>query len=802
MAAQPGAFIVIEGADGSGKSTQFELLSKALIDAGYDVATVKFPRYSEQSSYFVREYLSGAYGSANDVGPYTASLFYALDRYAGAAAIREALAQGKVVLADRYVGANMAHQGTKFENAEERRGYFIWLDNLEFEMLRVPRPDATLVLRVPTEISQQLLTKTGKQRDIHEADPDHLKRTLEVYDDLTQLFPKDFMRLDCTRDGELLSIDTIHQLIWQKVLPLLPPMPDTTEVSAAAVAGTASIIEPISLFDEAHKTAGEENIQPAVAVTAEPAPTEALVQKRANGSFAITDAGRAFLHEAVSDTEGDVYAFTSKLSPITIAAAMARLSRRGDDMRVTILDEFAGAADKDKKLLQRVITAFGDDSVQQLTGIHFVVENASNLLTKKLEWGRLAAYLEQSTRYIYFDQKDANGRYRYYTPGYFADELRAQYETHMDQMFDLYAEVVHKLTTYIGEHSSVPEAERDGAWRSAVKAQACDAARPLLPVATTATVGIFASGQALENLIMHLQSDELPEARKVGDDLLREARKVVPTFLERADKPDRGGAIIAYRANTHKAVQDLAMSYLPAELGAQPLKPVQLTDIWPRNELDLVPDMLYEHSTQSLEELRSIVTTWPYQQKMSVFEAYMGERLNRRHRPGRALEKAHYSWDLICDYGIFRDLQRHRMVDDLEWQQLTPRYGYEVPELVEESGLTELFEASFDKSLELYSLLQSYGYTLEAQYATLLGHRMRWKVTYNAREAFHLHELRTTPQGHPGYRKLVLEMHEHLAEKHPLLAEAMRFVNTGEDPELSRLAAERYTQFKLEQLDD
>jgi thymidylate synthase ThyX len=154
----------------------------------------------------------------------------------------------------------------------------------------------------------------------------------------------------------------------------------------------------------------------------------------------------------------------------------------------------------------------------------------------------------------------------------------------------------------------------------------------------------------------------------------------------------------------------------------------------------------------------------------------------------------------MCDYGIFRDLQRHRMVDDLEWQALTPRYGYEVPELVEQAGLSELFQECFDTSLTLYSQLQAAGYTLEAQYATLLGHQMRWKVTYNAREAFHLHELRTSPQGHPGYRKLVKEMHEKVAEVHPLMASAMRFVNKGEDEELTRLAAERYTQFKLRQI--
>jgi hypothetical protein len=227
---------------------------------------------------------------------------------------------------------------------------------------------------------------------------------------------------------------------------------------------------------------------------------------------------------------------------------------------------------------------------------------------------------------------------------------------------------------------------------------------------------------------------------------------------------------------------------------------VTLTSVWPRNEFDLIPDMLYEYTSHSHQEITEMSTEWSYDKKASVLKAYMGERLNRRHRPGRALEKAHYSWDLVCDYGIFRDLQRHRMVDDLSWQLLTPRYGYEVPKLVQEAGLTDAFEACFDMSIKLYSVLQAAGYTYESQYATLLGHRMRWKVTFNAREAFQLIELRTSPQGHPGYRKLAQELYEKICEIHPMLGEAMKFVNQGEDETLTRLAAERYTQYKLNQL--
>jgi len=777
MKEKNGTFIVLEGTDGSGKGTQFRLLSEQLTSAGYDVATFDFPQYEQPSSYFVKEYLNGHYGGSEAVGPYTGSLFYALDRYDASARIREALAQGKIVLANRFTGSNMAHQGTKFSNPDERRGYFIWLDNLEFEMLKIPRPDMNIVLRVPANIAQKLVDQKGersytdKKRDLHEADLNHLERAVEVYDDLCQLFPKDFMRIDCVRSGELLGIEDINKLVREKVSPLLPkPTKAKSPVQSEAVRSEHLEATP----------------NPYVLQTAQ--------------GLQVTEAGHKYMEEAVTNATGDVYTFNDKLSPITIAAAMARLSRRGDDMRLTILDEFADAVGKDDKLLHRVITAFGDDSVQQLVGQHIVVENASNLLTKKLEWGRLAAYLEQSTRYIYFDQKDDKGNYKYFVPEHFDMATKKVYCQLMDDVFERYSSMVRKLTDYVREHDSTPEAERDSAWKGATRAQACDAARHVLPTATKSTVGIFASGQALESLIMHLLADELPEARATGQKILEEARKVIPTFLERADKPERGGAMVAYRANTAKATRELVAKYLPDGHADDTRDAVELTDIWPRNELDLVPDMLYEHSNLPLSELRKITNKWPYDRKLEAFNTYIGERLNRRHRPGRALEKAHYSWDILCDYGIFRDLQRHRMVDDLAWQVLTPRYGYDIPKLIEDASLTEDFEACFDISLKLYSVLQKSGYALEAQYATLLGHRMRWKITMNARETMHFNELRTSPQGHPSYRKLVLEMHEKLAEVHPLLAGAMKFVNQDEDAALTRLAAERYTQFKLEQL--
>jgi len=799
-----GKYIVIEGAQGAGKTTMVQMLAQQLQVAQLPVKIMREPDSQNDLTARVIRHLTQ--DPRYPMNTRTEVLLYNAARSQSLELIRQSVANGVVCLVDRSYLTTLAIQ---YYGRGDVPDYQTINDIINFAVGDM-QPDLMMVLDAPVSTLRERVSTRFASERFDNLDEAFLERVRAGY--LWEAKQRNLPIIYATDD-----IDTVFRQVWQYVANTLAIRDGNTqtseiqsvgEVLAANPVTKAAAVEPPVISQAA--LAPE---QSAVAATETPAApggtettttettTEPWTQKHENGSMSITTAGKAELSKFVTNTESSVYGFTEQAPPITIAAAMARLSRRADDMRVTLLDEFIGKTDKDEQLLHRVITAFGDDSVQQLTGQYMVVEDASNLLTKKLEWGRLAAYLEQSTRYIYFDQKDTNGHYRYYIPEDLKGKVRSQYIRTMNQIFDIYSELVAKLTTHVRATSSTPKAEQDGAWRSATKAQACDAVRALLPTATKSTVGIYASGQALESLIMHLLSDELPEARTVGQQLLDEARKVAPVFLERADKPDRGGALIAYRANTYSAVKKLATELLPANHTTE-TNPVTLTSYTPHNELDIVADMLYEHSDLSLQDLQTEVATWPYQRKLDVFSAYMGERLNRRHKPGRALEKIHYSFDLVCDYGIFRDLQRHRMVDDLEWQPLSPRMGYDTSKLVEEAGLSDAFDQCFDLSLQLYSTLQASGHQLEAQYATLLGHRMRWKLTYNAREAFHFHELRTSPQGHPGYRKLVQQMHEKVAEVHPMLAEAMKFVNQGEDPELARLAAERYTQYKLQQLDN
>jgi thymidylate synthase ThyX len=523
-----------------------------------------------------------------------------------------------------------------------------------------------------------------------------------------------------------------------------------------------------------------------------------------NDQIEITAAGYEYLSPIVTDTTGDVYAFTPQANSVIVAAAMARLSRRMGGLRETVLDEFTISGDKAEGVIERVVTGFGDDSVQQLATVQYVVEGASNLLTKLLEWGRFSSYLEQSTRYIFFDKRDKNGKYMYYVPTELTPEIRGQYVSSMDMIFNSYSSMVRGLTEYLRKkHPEPSEKSERIAWMNSTRAQACDAVRTVLPAATRSTVGIVSSCQAAESLIIHLLSDPLPEARQVGQQILNNLRQVIPVFLQRADMPDRGGATTAYMANTQQSMRDLTQKYLGYKLHGFEEETVSLHWYEPKNELSLVPEMLFRYATwRSLREIENAVAGWSQERMIEVFNAYIGERLNRRHRPGRALEKAHFEWEIVGDYGTFRDLQRHRVVDAMEWPQLTPYYGYSMPDLIAEAGMEEEYRRCFDLSCDLHQVMCNQGFEYEAQYATLLGHRMRYRFILNLRAMFHFLELRTHPTGHPGYRRICNEMHRQLSEVYPLSAAAMTFVNCDPDPELTRLSSERYTQYKLQKINE
>jgi thymidylate synthase ThyX len=518
------------------------------------------------------------------------------------------------------------------------------------------------------------------------------------------------------------------------------------------------------------------------------------------------------LRRYFTNLDGPVFALVN-LPEVVKGALFARYSRSSKSLRRLFLDEFVGDLDiagdttidatvglrRAEELYDRVFFEYGDDSVAQLGGVHLACEQASNLLTKVLEWGRLMSYLEQSTRYIAYDTR-IGGRFRYYRdPEVLGSNLGLRYIGDMDRLFDSYAELVPLMADFYRERFPKDPADSDFVYRQAIRAKAFDAVRGVLPAASISNVGIYGTGQGYEALLLRMRAHPLPEARAYADLMLSELRKVIPSFLKRVDLDDRGVAWSTYLATTRSAVEDLAARIFPEPAsglsgGDEPA--VRLLDWDPDGEVKLVASILYPHTSVSEAVVEERVRRMTAEERLEVIRAYVGERANRRHKPGRALERVFYRFDVLADYGAFRDLQRHRMLS-IEWQQLSPRHGYTRPEAVDLAGAQPRFDEAMERSASLHDALAE-RFPAQAAYAVSLAYKIRFYLHLNAREAMHLLELRTTPQGHPAYRVVGQEMHRLIAEQagHHAVAEAMRFVDHSPEPTLERLDAERRAEVR------
>ncbi len=516
---------------------------------------------------------------------------------------------------------------------------------------------------------------------------------------------------------------------------------------------------------------------------------------------------RAVLSPYFTNLDGPVFALVN-LPEVVKGALFARYSRSPKSLRRLFLDEFlpngtlsAGAppafdSRRAEELYGRMFFEYGDDSVAQLGGVHLACEGASNLLTKVLEWGRLAAYLEQSTRYIPYDDR-LEGRYRYHVPRELDGSLRDRYVATLDAMFDTYRELLPVVREHFAARFPRDAQTSETAYRLTIRAKALDTLRGLLPAATTSNVGIYATGQAYENLLLRMRAHPLHEVREYADLMLVELRKVIPAFLRRVDLPDRGLAWSSYLETTRRETEGVAAGLLADESRVE-RDEVTLTDFDPDGEAKVVAAALYAVSDVPDDRLIEVVHKMTDEQRRSVLEAYVGRRANRRHRPGRAFERTSYRFDVLGDYGAFRDLQRHRLLT-VEWQRLSPRHGSVMPEAIVEAGGEARWRRSLDASAALHDAIAAAGLAEIAPYAVAMAYRIRFYLDMNAREAMHLIELRTAPQGHPAYRRIAQTMHRLIAERagHRALAATMRFADHSEVA-LERLEAERAAERRRE----
>ncbi|MGH8871771.1 MAG: FAD-dependent thymidylate synthase [Acidimicrobiia bacterium] len=494
------------------------------------------------------------------------------------------------------------------------------------------------------------------------------------------------------------------------------------------------------------------------------------------------------------------------LPEVVKGALFARYSRSAKSLRRLFLDEFvadpesgietiASAVDdplvatrRAEELYQRVFFDYGDDSVAQLGGAHLACEQASNLLTKVLEWGRLAAYLEQSTRYIRYDAR-LGDRYRYLVPPEISGSRHAgRYLEHMERVFDTYSDMVARMVSHYEQLHPRGEDDSKMVWNATIRAKACDTVRGMLPVSTLSNVGIYGTGQAYEMSLLRMRANPLREVQEYGDMMLGELRKIIPSFLTRVDLEDRGVRWSQYLEQVRFDLEKHAAGLgAPTDEGAS----VTLVDWDPEAEVKIAAAALYAVSELSDWELLRIARSMTEAERAGVIAALVGDRANRRHKPGRAMERTTYRFDVTCDIGAFRDLQRHRLMT-LEWQRFSTRLGYDLPAEVEDQGLGGEWESLMTDSGAFYEQLRDDLGAEVAQYVVPFAFNVRFVMEMNPRQAFHLIELRSQAAGHPAYRRVAHDMHQAIREVagHRLIADAMSYVDYG-DVDLERLAGER-----------
>jgi thymidylate synthase ThyX len=531
-------------------------------------------------------------------------------------------------------------------------------------------------------------------------------------------------------------------------------------------------------------------------------------------------------------TNLDQSVFGLKLPQEVAGALFSRYSRSTRSLRRTFLDEFLGdpelelnhllggqdssndnsaALKKARAFYERVLVGYGDDSVAQLGGAHIACENISNVAAKLLEDARIGiAPLEKSTRYVRFDQKDTNGNYLFYRePKIIASSHRDEYLEVMNLLFETYSRQMEPMIESVskslpieqvevrdpatGKSLSYDQAKRDDklrrwaetAYRATVRAHACDVLRGYLPAATLTNVGLFGVGQSFEYLLSKLYSHELCEAKELAAAMHGELNQLIPSFVKRAQAND-------YLAGTSAVARALASDVLK-DIPAGPTDPVALIDYDRNAEEKIIAAILYPHARQPLQQLRQIGARMSADERHRILADYFTKRRHRRDKPGRAFENVYYTFDIVANLGAYRDLHRHRILTQ-ERQEFTTVHGYDTPQELIEAGFQGEFDHCMIAAAELYEKVYR-DFPLEAQYVVPFAYRIRWYVKMNLREAVHLCELRTMPQGHPDYRFIAQEMWRKIQEVHPTLAEVGRFID-WKSYRLGRLQSEMRTEYK------
>ncbi len=521
-----------------------------------------------------------------------------------------------------------------------------------------------------------------------------------------------------------------------------------------------------------------------------------------------------------SNTDGDVFAIITP-KQVDRGALMSRYSRTNKSMRRIFLDEFLKNKTRGEEFYNRVLLEYGDDSVAELGEAQIAIEGLSNIAVKKIEDRRIGlSYLEKSSRYVAWNKKE-KGKYRFYRDSKIMKSRFADmYEDTCNFSFDVYSKNIEPMINYVREKYPIEKYSfkdsTDGKeklfsklkneidvksanmiYKGSTKAKALDILRGLLPASTLTNVGITGNGRAFEYLLTILASSELKEEQNLASKIKKELDTTIKSFVRRAD--DKYGKAFQNYLND---IKNKSKSITKKEIKPKPSTGVMtnLVDYeLEKTAIDkIITSIFYEQSpSTSYQNILHQVKKISKEKKIKIINEFVKLRTNRRHRPSRAFENIYYTFDLCNNFGMFRDLHRHRALT-LERQLLTTDHGYNIPNEIKILGIEKDFKDSMNKTKETFDKIRK-KYPEQGQYVVNFAYNYPYFMKFNLREACHLIELRTVPQGHVDYREVAQQMFKQINKVHPNLSKIMKFVDLKKY-DLERFEAEKRTEEKRKKL--
>ena len=524
---------------------------------------------------------------------------------------------------------------------------------------------------------------------------------------------------------------------------------------------------------------------------------------------------KKILSNHFSNTDDDVFAIITP-KQVDRGALMSRYSRTDKNMRKVFLDEFLKNKNRGEEFYTRVLLEYGDDSVAELGSAQIAIEGLSNIAVKKIEDRRIGfSYLEKSSRYVAWDKK-LNGKYKFYRePKLLKSRYGEKYLESCNLDFEIYSRNVEPMLKLIQENDPIENytfknstgkdckfsrlknsddiKSANRIYRAATKAKALDALRSFLPASTLTNVGITGNGRAFEYLLTLLFSSKLDEERNLAKKIKKELDTTIKSFVRRSN--DKYGKKLQNYLNT---IGQISHKMAKIHTNGIPISGSSIKLVQPDSEIKsidkIITALIFESSPSlSFDQIQRNVKKMNIKLKSKIITEYTNARKNRRHRPPRAFEMVNYTFDLITNYGMFRDFHRHRTLT-LERQLLTTDHGYHIPKEIIQLGIKKEFDDCMYFTKDVFEIIRKQ-LPEQAQYIVNFAYNYPYFMNLNLREATHLIELRTVPQGHPDYRLVAQNMYKLINRKHPNLCKIIKFADMNQYG-LERFESEKRTEEK------